>query len=824
MEALPRPALVAEPWIQPQAFHAVALDGVRMMGALRAAPMEFSPEADEGATLLWLPRPDGTFERFEVVESPVMAPELAAQYPEIRTYLGYGLDDASASARLDFTPAGFHAQVLSAEGAYYVDPYWRGDTAHYTSYFKRDFVAINKTFECLTEPGGGHVELDSPQRNATLRQGETLRTYRAAIAANGEYTQFHGGTVIAGLAAVVTSLNRVTGIYETEVSVRMQLVANNNLIIYTNPNTDPYSNTNPSAMLSQNQSNLNSVIGSGFYDIGHVYSTGGGGIAGLGVVCRSNKASGVTGTNSPVGDPFDVDYVAHEMGHQFGGNHTFNGTVGSCSGGNRNGSTAYEPGSGSTIQAYAGICGSDNLQPNSDPFFHFISLQEINNYTQTSFGNTCAVQSSTGNNPPTVEAGSNYTIPAGTTFMLTATGSDPDSDPVTFCWEQRDLGPAQPLSQADNGSSPLFRSFAPTTSPSRIFPKLSAILAGSNSVGEKLPTTNRLLKFRVTARDNRAGGGGTAFDDMQLTVNTSSVPFVITAPTQNSVWTGTLAVQWNAGTTASAPFNAPTVNILLSTDGGQNFSTVLAAGTDNDGSEVVALPDMNTTTARIKVEAVGNVFLAISRGFTIESCSAPNAPLVEASPVSKVRYLSLQPNPGGAVTALRVRAVDLPPPFESMEGEEYWVGPSTSYSDVAGSFRASALQCAPYFSNWSGVSTVHVYSSAIVPGGTYEVQAARCVDGNEDNFSPPLSISTASWGDVTAPYLSGVNPNQPDFADVSAILGAFQGSPGSLSRPRAQLQPNTPNPNVGVNFMDVSACVTAFAGASYPYAGPSSCP
>jgi hypothetical protein len=283
--ALPPGRSTGDQWITPPKFHAFQLDHARLRPLLQTAPREFTPEAATLPGEIELPMPDGSLAKFRFVESPVMAPELAAKFPEIRTYLGWGVDDPAASVRFDFTPAGFHAQILSPRGAVYIDPLYRSDANLHASYFKRDYVGTDD-WQCWTSAGemttaGARSPLD------LARSGANLRTYRLAVAATGEYTAYFGGTVAAGLAAIVTAVNRATGIYETELAIRLVLVVNNNLLVYTNGQTDPYSNDKPSSLLTQNQSNLDAVIGDANYDVGHVFSTTGGGLAGLGVVCSS---------------------------------------------------------------------------------------------------------------------------------------------------------------------------------------------------------------------------------------------------------------------------------------------------------------------------------------------------------------------------------------------------------------------------------------------------------------------------------------------------------------------------------------------------------
>ena len=865
-----RPASVSpsgsEAEVRPARFKAFALNRSGMASLVAGAPR--TRAAGQRLTIISLPSPNGGFTRFAVAQSEVMEPGLAAKHPEIKTYAGRGLDDPRLTIHADMTPLGFHASVRGPGGAWFIDPYYRGEQSVYVSYYGRDLkenahgplvendtapgVSVDRAYypgAATVELNGGGFATNSPmtitisdpqgnfasriieltsddngsfsttftadeQSNLGTHQvdatdgtnsasvtydvvdadsevpdppvGPQLRTYRLAFLTDNTYATYFGGSANV-TPAKVTLINRVTHVYETETSIRLVLIASNDLLNLDTPAQMTGTNgpcgaaacfsasqasTCASSTLTRNRQVIGLLVGASNFDVGHIgLGQNGGGVASLGVVGLNNKAQGCTGLTTPVGDFYAVDYVAHEMGHQFAGNHTFNGTVSNCSGGNRNAGTSVEPGSGSSIMAYAGICGTDNLQPHSDPYWSERSFDEIvahtsaaeiniaevqmaaltgfdgtdsfqlqyngnnsavitrgTNYTTagikaaiegiSGFGGTVTITaltdgaftitfagtaqwnvlqivnasgftgyigeiakgglttrqgsvSATGNNFPTVTTAAAWTIPVRTPFVLTGSATDPDGDALTYMWEQNDRAAATGTGLISNTklNGPLFRQFGVAaivsasdtllyespgenhtdSNPTRVFPDMAQILANNTNAeagtcptastpptaaqidcfSEYLPTaaytgfganaSPARLNFRLTARDGKGGVNSAA---TVLTLATAAGPFLVTSPNTAVVYKGgsTQTVTWNVAGTDVAPVSTSSVKITLSADGGNTFPYVLAASTANDGSETVSLPNIGTTQARVKIEAVGNIFFDVSNSnFTVQA-------------------------------------------------------------------------------------------------------------------------------------------------------------------------------------------------------------
>ena len=600
------------------------------------------------SSFIKIPGKNGELESFQIFEASVFSPDLARQFPEIKSYVG--TSNTGARLRMSISPLGVQTMISYLDSSIqFMQPISHG-AKEYVSYNKSSKSYFENGFNCSTLESIA----ESFNKNESIKMDEggandkTLRKFRIAISVTGEYTAYFGGTVAGALAGINNTLSRVNELFETDMAVTFELV-NAPQLIYTNPATDPYSDAgigadesnanSPSGWSTQLQNTLTSVLGNAAYDIGHLFgASGGGGNAGcIGCVCTDNiKGRGYTSPSDavPQGDTFDLNYVAHEIGHQMGANHTWSfeseGT-----------GVQAEPGSGSTIMAYAGVTDSDDIQLNSDAYFHYISIKQILTNLQSK---TCQTNTTIANNPPNANAGSNYTIPKGTPYVLRGTATDPDgTNNLTYCWEQINSGvvtSANFSSTLTSGSTN--RSLPPNSSPNRYIPSLKSVINGrlteSNpnvgSLWESVSTVARTLNWALTVRDQAPatvnGNGQSSYDTMTINVDGVAGPFVVTSQNSNDiVWTpGTSEIiTWNVANTNSGSVNTSNVNILLSTNGGLTFETVLKSNTPNDGNESISVPIISSPNCRIMVEAANNIFYAVnSQNFAINYNVVTNCP------------------------------------------------------------------------------------------------------------------------------------------------------------------------------------------------------
>lgn len=622
--------------ITPLKYTLYRVDDEQIKQILWSAPDEISG-VKNSKTELQVGLPDGKTETFRIVRYAMMEEGLQVQYPDIRTFHGISTTTKACRIRIDYTEQGFRAVISGPEqDKIYIDHFQRGDKNSRIVYYKKDYKKV-PSWGCLVDDE--FLKEHKNDQSSGLRIGDCqFRSYRLAQATTGEYSRYFGafnpGQSGLVLSAVTTGINRINEVYESEIAVRLILVANNTQIFYYDPTTDPYTATNASTMLGENQTTCTNVIGSANYDIGHVFGAlGNNGVASLGSVCSANnKARGVTTSTAPVNDPFYIDYVAHEMGHQFGGNHTQNNNC------NRVAAAAREPGSASTIMGYAGIC-SPNVQSNSDAYFHAYSLQEMKNFLLGNGGNCDNFVPGFNNSPPLVTSQPNYVIPRSTPFSLTLQATDPDDDVLVYAWEQMDNQVATMPPVSTNTGGPTFRSILYTLSPTRLFPNRSTILAGNTAnTWEVVPSVGRTMSFRGVVRDISENSTASCNSEINLTVTTVAAagPFVITSQNTPTTWVeGQLAtITWNVAGTTGNGINCSNVEILFSSDGGQTFPVVLESNAPNSGSFEIIVPAVTTTLGRIMVKGVGNIFFDINNANITVSPGAATFTLA-ANPISQ---------------------------------------------------------------------------------------------------------------------------------------------------------------------------------------------
>ena len=750
--------------------------------------------------------PDGNMSAFAIYESPIMEDGLAAQFPMIKTYAGYAQDNPSITTRFVLSPYGFNGIIQTIGGTILIRPYAEHQTDYYISYDLKDGmqgINIPQAFNC--EVHGDNPELlpnDNTQvDDAQLIQNPEkanmpvdLHTYRLAVATTAEYSgQVSSGTmnIPTILANVTNVINNLNSIFERDAAVRLVLVDNTSDVFFTDFGDDPYTNGNAQELLMENPGVLNSNLGVDTYDIGHVFGTNEGGLASTGSVCTNFKARGTSSTFGVYATDKFYLIVSHEVGHQFNALHNFN----LCDNDNESESTAYEPGSGSTIMCYAGAsdCGPNYVQGIDDEYFHHNAMLRIQDYSRSLNMTNCAEIITVGNTPPevTILSPAGTHIPISTPFELLGEATDDDGDDLTYVWEEYDLGPASQLGMP-MGTAPSFRSFPPKTTPLRVFPRLNVILTGQSDIREVLPEYTRAYTFRLTARDNHADAGAFGWAEIAFTATETAGPFLVMSPNDGTeTWEvgDYVPVTWDVSNTDNNLVNCQYVNIKLSTDGGQTFPITLLENTANDGAADVVVPDAVTSNARIRIEAANNIFFDLSDA---------NYSIVEPS------------DPGFSYNLSPFSAqICLPDDFvidvttSSLLGFSEMINYSVSGLPANAVANFSANPAAP-----GDVVTITVDMSAVTDAGDYDITVTAEADGVDaqdrlieasvvnNDFSSLELVAPISAGASILPEFSWSNLSNASSYDIeiasdpdfSTIIDSANGLSGTNYTPSVALE------------------------------------
>lgn len=738
---------------------------------------------------VYLPSASGEMEKFLVYSFPVMDEALAKEYA-LGSYIGINVNHPEVTVRFSLAPNDFQSMVMSNGKYEFIEPQ-STDKKIYAVFEKSN----KKPFDCRTgESKALKNGLKSLVQNVDklkntfaykiLSNDKKYRTLRLALSVTGEYTQYFGGTVADALTAMNASMTRVNGIMEKDLAVHLNII-NNTAIIYTNPATDPYSDASVGVDGAWNVELMNTlhnaaICGDAHFDIGHLFgASGGGGNAGcIGCVCSNDttvdssgfptnyKGSAYTSPANriPSGDNFDIDYVVHEIGHQLGANHTFSYVVEGTG-------VNVEPASGSTIMGYAGITNAD-VQAHSDAYFHTVSIDQI----QTNLASTtCDVETATTNTPPSIAPLSSYTIPKSTAFVLTASVTDAESNPMTYTWEEVDDAGSNSVTvpTGNNFTGPLFRSLSPTKIPTRYFPKLSTVLGGSliNATDwESVSNVARSTNFKITVRDNNPAvtQQQTNSASQSITVGDDG-PFVVL--TKNNFYNNVnTPINWSVANTVASPYNVANVKIDYTADSGTTW-TILSASTVNDGTESFNLTGI-TVPIIVRVSAVGNVFYAVSN--TLVSTAATSCSIT--APTNVAIY-------GTTCSSANIT-------WDLMSGATYIVRYKKT-SDTT----------------WTQISTTKnvIGLTGLIELMQYDVQVAAVCSGTIGSFSATANFTTleklinvcgAMSYDSSSEYISNVtvdkmshNSNATSYSDFtntpSALINLTQGSTYTISVTKA---------------------------------------
>ncbi len=570
-------------------------------------------------SLLAVPQGDGSFLSLHVSETKNISKALQQQYPSLRTWKitpntdiisgAITSSDSGLKVRLHLK-SGEVVQIApvannSLDNAVTLHKVWVSTESIGSAHdvYKEHILSSSDT---LAEDTGRRLRA----RNAQPLEG-VIKKYRLAVTTTGEYAQYHGGTAELALAAIVHTIAQINEVYERDLGVRLEIIDNNHQLIYTNPEQDPFVNHSPAEIVAVNQRLLSTIIGAENYDIAHVFSTSGGGLAYTSGICDDDhKAMGYSGIAKPEGTRFAIDFVAHELGHQLGASHTFNSVQNLC-GSHRVALSAVEPGSGSTIMSYAGFCSTDNLQFSVDSMFHATSIEQIrNNIWTSSVGSQCGELVEHANQAPQLDTSAEYVIPAHTPFQLEAEATDPEGDAVQYSWHQIDAGAASEYNQ-DKNNNALFRTYLPQSENKRTIPSMDNLLDGVIVAGETLPSKSRNLNIAVLAYDTHHN---LSRKDMTIQVFDSGRGFAFKDFPYPLESGQTYTLDWDTADTEYAPVSCHSVDIYLSTNGDDDFSVPLAVAVENSGRAVVQLPRNleHAENARMKLSCSNNIFFAIS--------------------------------------------------------------------------------------------------------------------------------------------------------------------------------------------------------------------